>query len=76
MSTYNPKNCLDSRSGLMTTTTMMCVEWSFTRYPTKKSITDAIRVRLISYSTQDIFTSIFVFVSEAIRIRIRIRIKI
>ena len=62
-------------------TTMICVEWCLTRYPTKIFVTDAIRVRLAPYSIHDYpylysRTSVFVFVFEAIRIRIRIRIKI
>jgi pseudouridine-5'-phosphate glycosidase len=56
-------------------TTMICVEWYLTRYPTKISITDAIRVRLVPYSTHDYpyfysRTSVF----KAIRIRVRIKI--
>jgi hypothetical protein len=62
-------------------TTMICVEWCLTRYPTKIFVTDAIRVRLAPYSIHDYSylysrTSVFVFVFEAIRIRIRIRLKI
>ena len=62
-------------------TTMICVEWCLTRYPTKIFVTDAIRVRLAPYSIHDYpylysRTSVFVFVFEAIRIRIRIRLKI
>jgi hypothetical protein len=56
-------------------TTMICVEWCLTLYPTKIFVTDAIRVRLVSYSTHDYpylysRTSVFVFVFEAIHIRI------
>jgi hypothetical protein len=64
-------------------TTMICVEWCLTRYPTKIFVTDAVRVQLVPYSTHDypylysrIFVFVFVFVFKAIRIRIRIRIKI
>jgi hypothetical protein len=52
-------------------TTMICVEWYLTRYPTKISVTDAIRVRLVPYSTHDypyLYSRTFVF--EAIYIRI------
>jgi hypothetical protein len=62
-------------------TTMICVEWCLTRYPTKIFVIDAIRVRLAPYSIHDYpylysRTSVFVFVFEAIRIQIRIRLKI
>jgi hypothetical protein len=62
-------------------TTMICVEWCLTWYPTKIFVTDAIRVRLAPYSIHDYpylysRTSVFVFVFEAIRSRIRIRLKI
>jgi hypothetical protein len=62
-------------------TTMICVEWCLTRYPTKIFVIDDIHVRLVPYSTHDYQylysrTSVFVFIFEAIRIRIRIRIKI
>jgi hypothetical protein len=62
-------------------TTMICLEWCLSRYPTKIFVTDAIRVRLAPYSIHDhpylySRTSIFVFVFEAIRIRIRVRLKI
>jgi hypothetical protein len=62
-------------------TTMICVEWCLTRYPTKIFVTDAIRVRLAPYSIHDypyLYSriSVFVFVFEVIRIRIRIRLKI
>jgi hypothetical protein len=49
-------------------TTMICVEWCLTRYPTKIFVTDAICVRLAPYLIHD---SVFVF--ENIRICIRIR---
>jgi hypothetical protein len=54
-------------------TTMLCVEWCLIRYPTKIFVTDAIRVRLVPYSTHDYSylysrISIFVFVFEAIHI--------
>jgi hypothetical protein len=58
----------------------MCGMMSYT-ISDKKFVTDNIRVRLVPYSAHSypyLFprTSVFVFVSEAIRIRIRIRIKI
>jgi hypothetical protein len=61
-------------------TNMIRVELCLTRYPTKIFVTDAIRVRLVPYSTHNYpylysrtFVSVFVF--KAIRIRIRIQIK-
>jgi hypothetical protein len=62
-------------------TIMICVEWCFTRYPTKIFVTDVIYVRLAPYSIHNYpylysRTSVFVFVFKDIRIRIRIRIKI
>jgi hypothetical protein len=61
-------------------TTTIHVEWCLTRYSIKIFVTDAIRVRLVPYSTHDYLylysrTFVFVFVFEAIRIRIRIRVK-
>jgi hypothetical protein len=55
----------------------MCEMVSYT-VSDKKSVTDAIHVRLVLYSIHDYLylnpkISVFVFVSEAIRIRIRIR---
>jgi hypothetical protein len=50
-------------------TTMICVEWCLTRYPTKIFVTDVIRVRLAPYSIHNYpylysRTSVFVFVFE------------
>jgi hypothetical protein len=58
----------------------MCGMMSYT-ISDKKIVTDNICVRLVPYSTHSYpylypRTSVFVFISEAIRIRIRIRIKI
>jgi hypothetical protein len=60
-------------------TIVICVEWCLTRYPTKIFVTDAIRVRLVLYSTHDypyLYSRTSIFVFEAIHIQIRIRIKI
>ena len=52
-------------------TTMICVEWCLTRYPTKIFVTDAIRVRLAPYSIHDYPYLYSRF--ENVRICIRIR---
>jgi hypothetical protein len=56
----------------MITTTVIFVECCLTRYLTQKFVTNDICVRLVSYSTHYSYlhlrTSVFVFVSEAIRI--------
>jgi hypothetical protein len=48
-------------------TTMIRVEWCLTRYPTKISVTDAIRVRLVPFDPR---LSAFVFENICICIRI------
>jgi hypothetical protein len=55
----------------MITTTVVCVEWCHTQYPTKKFVADAIHVRLVPYSTHD-----YPYLHpKSIRICIRFQIK-
>jgi hypothetical protein len=80
MSTYNPQKMFGPKEGLNDYNYDMFGIVSYT-ISDKIFVTDAICVRLVPYSTHDYpylysRTSVFVFVSEAIRICIRIRIKI